>query len=93
MTQKTVKIIENNSKEILFETTQKNIDLAYKKVIEFEEMGLDVDIITPSVSQSLIMSLGASEKDVDELRKSELAEIESHNKPTCTEEIKPEIKH
>lgn len=93
MTQKSIQIIDNISKEVLFEATPDQMDLVYEKATEYEKMGLDIDILSPSVSQSLIISLGASKKDVEELKQSELAELESHNEPTCSPCLQPEIKH
>lgn len=84
MTQKKVRIIDNISGETLFEDSFKNMDKIYQKASEYEEMGLDTKITSPSVSQTLIMSLGASEKDVEELKQAELDEIDEHNQPTCT---------
>ncbi len=73
-----VKVIDNLSDTILFECSIQDIELAYKKAEEYESMGLDVQIKAPSIPETLIKSLGASGKDIEELNKVLEDEIASH---------------
>ena len=75
---KAVKVIDNLSDTVLFECSIENMDQAYIKAQEYEEMGLDIQIKAPSIPETLIKSLGASSNDVDELNKVLDEEIASH---------------
>ncbi|EPZ50002.1 hypothetical protein M902_0451 [Bacteriovorax sp. BAL6_X] len=53
-------------------------DRAYQKSEELEEMGLDIKLVIPSVSQTLIESLGASGETIEKLKEMMDEEIASH---------------
>jgi len=74
-----VQVIDNLSGQVLFETSMENIDQAYLKASEYEEMGLDVKVSAPGLTESLISSLGASEEEINAYKSSLEAEINSHN--------------
>lgn len=74
-----VQVIDKISGLILFETSMECIDQAYLKASEYEEMGLDVKVNAPGLTESLISSLGASEEEITAYKSSLEEEINSHN--------------
>jgi hypothetical protein len=82
----TIQIFEPNSETILKEFPLDEIEKAHAYAIQMEEMGLDIEIKTPSVAETLVSSLGADEDEMSNLRKEIIEEIESHNEcPNCLE--------
>ena len=78
-----VKIIHEESQEVLFECDIVEVDLAYKMFAEYEEMGLEVKLIVPSTAETLIDHLSVSEEDKETFRKSLAEEIDSHEDDSC----------
>lgn len=74
-----VKILDNISGQILFECKVEEIEMAYQKAHEYEEMGLDISIDAPGLTETLINSLGASEEEIAQYKQSLSEEIDSHN--------------
>jgi len=74
-----VQVIDNLSGQVLFETAIDSIEMAYLKAAEYEEMGLDVKVLAPGLTESLISSLGASDEEIAEYKKGLEEEISSHN--------------
>jgi hypothetical protein len=77
-----VKIISKDD-QILFETSFENIELAYKKLNEFESMGIEVTMSTLNVAETLVYSLGKNEAELEEYRKSLMEEIHEHPCSDC----------
>ena len=73
-----IKIIDNLSNSTLYEFSMEDADRAYQKSEELEEMGLDIKLVIPSVSQTLIESLGASSETIEKLKEMMDEEIASH---------------
>lgn len=73
-----VKLIDNLSGQTLFTCPIEDIETAYKRAEEYEEMGLDVELKAPSIPETLIRSLGATSESVEELNKMIDDEIASH---------------
>jgi predicted amino acid-binding ACT domain protein len=74
-----VQVLDQISGQILFECPIEEMDLAYKKAHEYEEMGLDIKIQAPGITETLIKSLGASEADIAKLKQELIDELEGHN--------------
>lgn len=74
-----VQVLDQISNQILFECNIDDLELAYKKAREFEEMGLDIIIKAPGLGETLIQSLGATEDEIEKYKKALDAEINSHN--------------
>ena len=77
----TVKVIDSISKSVLFETSIENMDAAYSFAQQMEEVGLDIEIKSPGLAETLIRSLGASDGDVDSFKDGLQVEIDEHNDP------------
>lgn len=73
-----VKLLDKQTGSILFECPIEDIEKAYSKAEEFEEMGLDIEMKAPSMPETLIRSLGASEENIEALKRGIDDEIESH---------------
>ncbi len=84
----TVKIIEINSSQVLFECPVDQSDFAYEKAAEFEEMGLEIRLIHPSVNESLAQTLGISGDPLEAFEESLSEEIEGHEGSCCFEDSK-----
>lgn len=75
----TVKVIDSISKAVLFETSIENMEAAYSFAQQMEEAGLDIEIKSPGLAETLIRSLGASDGEVDSFKDGLQAEIDEHN--------------
>lgn len=82
----TVKIIEVHSSQVLFECPVEQSDFAYEKAAEFEEMGLEIKLLHPSVNESLANSLGISGDPLEAFEESLTEEIEGHEGSCCFED-------
>lgn len=78
-----VKIIETNENQTLFECSVEDIEFAYQKAKEYEAMGLEVKLISPTISQSLTYALGLNHDEQEEYEQSVIAEIDDHDGSCC----------
>ncbi len=74
-----VRVIDSLSKTILFETTMDKISDAYSYATQMEEMGLDIEVVAPGLAETLITSLGADEREINEYKQSLQEEIDEHD--------------
>lgn len=74
-----VKVIDNISGTILFETSLEKISDAYSFAAQMEEAGLDIKIDAPGLAETLIQSLGANQEEIAEYRQSMENEIDDHD--------------
>lgn len=75
----------------LFECSIADSEKAYGFAAEMEEMGLDVQVIAPTLTDTLSSSLGLSNEQRAELEKTLEEEIESHG--SCCFEESDSTKH
>ena len=73
-----VRVIDNISELVLFETSIEQISSAYSFATMMEKEGLDIRIDAPSLAETLIESLGADEVEIAEYKKSMDNEIDEH---------------
>lgn len=78
-----VKVIDQNSKTELFSCSMDNIHSAYLYAKEMENLGLEVKIVSPTITQTLADGLGVSEKFKAEYQKSVEQEINDHDGSCC----------
>ncbi len=74
-----VRVIDSLSKTILFETSMEKISDAYSFATQMEEAGLDIEIVAPGLTETLIASLGANEIEMSEYKQSLQDEIDDHD--------------
>ena len=80
-----IKVREKQSSEVLFECEINEENKAYAYAKDMEEIGIEVEVEIPSVSETLISVLGANESDVDALKAMMDEEIDSHNDVSCND--------
>ncbi|MCB9061207.1 MAG: hypothetical protein H6622_06770 [Halobacteriovoraceae bacterium] len=83
MGNKLFEIRDRFSQQVLYSDVLENSELVYKKAVEYEQMGLDVEIVSPGVSEQLARELGATEEDLEKLKKIISYEIDSHEDSCC----------
>lgn len=74
-----VKVIENQSQTVLFECALEDIEKAYQYALEMEGHGIDVSLQAPSLPESLALTLGMNESEIENLKQMLNDEIESHD--------------
>lgn len=77
------KVIEIHSEQVLFECDAKDSAKAYEFAAEMEAMGLEVEVSSPTITESLCDSLGIIHDERDEYENSVIAEIEDHDGSCC----------
>jgi hypothetical protein len=82
-----------HSKQTLFECDLVESDRAYKFAAEMETMGLDVEVISPTLTETLSSSLGLTNDQIREYKNSLDEEIEGHDGSCCFEDSKGKPVH
>lgn len=82
-----------NTQSVLFECDETDSEKAYQFAAEMEELGLDVEVLIPTLGETLSTSLGYSQEQLNEYKKSMEAEIESHDGSCCFTEDGEKIVH
>lgn len=78
-----VLVVDALSNEVLYECPVEELESAYKRAGEYEEMGLEIKVLAPSVTQTLTNTLGLSHDEEDEYQNSVTAEMEDHEGSCC----------
>ncbi len=87
MTSSKIKIIDNATKEILYEFELNQADQAYAMATQMEELGLDIVVKNPSATETLCDSLGIVNDARVDYEQSVVAEMEDHDGSCCTTPI------
>ncbi|MBY0414459.1 MAG: hypothetical protein K2Q18_09850 [Bdellovibrionales bacterium] len=74
-----VRVIDSISNTVLFETSMEKIADAYAFAAQMEEAGLDIEVKAPSLAETLIRSLGASDEEVSTFNQSMDDELDDHD--------------
>ncbi len=74
------------TEQVLFECALNESEKAYTHAAELEEMGLDVKVVDPTLSETLTASLGLSVEEVKKYEDSLTHEMESHEGSCCFED-------
>lgn len=80
-----IKVIDQGTEQVLFECEIKDAEKAYQYAAQMEELGLDVKVINPSLSETLTTSLGLSKEEVAAYEASMEQELEDHDGSCCAE--------
>jgi tRNA A-37 threonylcarbamoyl transferase component Bud32 len=79
-----------HTQQTLFECSVNESEKAYQFAAEMEEMGLDIEVVSPTLSETLSKSLGLSREQLQEYKESMEEEMEQHEGSCCFEENDPE---
>lgn len=71
--------------QVLFECELDESEKAYHFAGEMEEMGLDIKVVNPTLSETLTTSLGLSNEQVRGYEASMEQEMEDHDGSCCVE--------
>jgi hypothetical protein len=82
-----------HTQHILFECFIDESDKAYRFAAEMEELGLDIEVVSPTLSEGLSASLGLSKEQLEHYKESMDEEIEAHEGSCCFEEADKKNKH
>lgn len=74
------------TQQILFECAITESEKAYQFAAEMEEMGLDIEVVSPTLGETLSNSLGLSKEDQETYKQSLEEEMDSHEGSCCFEE-------
>jgi tRNA A-37 threonylcarbamoyl transferase component Bud32 len=75
-----------HTQQVLFECSVEQSEKAYQFAAEMEEMGLDIEVLSPTLSETLSHSLGLSEEQLQKYKASVDEEMETHEGSCCFEE-------
>jgi hypothetical protein len=78
-----IQVRDVQTEQILFECEMTEAEKAYQFAAEMEEMGLDLEVISPTLSETLSSSLGLSREAQEEYKLSMEEEMEEHEGSCC----------
>lgn len=81
-----IRVVDTDSRQVLFECGIDESEKAYQYAASMEEMGLSVDVINPTLSETLTDSLGLSNEERRRYEASLQNEIEHHDGSCCFED-------
>lgn len=79
-----VKVIDRNSGYVFFESNIDGLELASQKAAELELLGLDIELISPTLPQTLLESLGVKSYEAEKYLNSLDEELHSHENSSCS---------
>ncbi len=88
-----VMVRDIQTESILFECEIEDSEKAYQFAAQMEEMGLDIEVIVPTLTETLSTSLGLSTEQRKTYKESLDAEIEDHEGSCCFEKSDKNIVH
>ena len=71
------------TQQTLFECSVQESEKAWQFAAEMEEMGLDIEVISPTLSDTLSSSLGLTSEQQEALKESMEEEMEAHEGSCC----------
>jgi hypothetical protein len=81
------------TQQILFECAINESEKAYQFAAEMEEMGLDIEVVSPTLGETLSNSLGLSREAQEQYKESLEEEMDSHEGSCCFKESDDKIVH
>lgn len=81
-----IRVVDSESRQVLFECGIGESEKAYQFAAQMEEMGLSVDVLNPTLSETLTDSLGLSQEDRRKYEESLHEELEDHEGSCCFED-------
>lgn len=86
-----VKVVSVHTNEALFTCDMDQAEKAYQFMASMEELGLELKVITPTLSQTLTSALGLSIDEQTAYEDSLIEEIEQHDGSCCGKSSVSEI--
>lgn len=74
------------TQQVLFECAISESEKAYQFAAEMEEMGLDIEVVSPTLGETLSNSLGLTKEEQQKYKDSLEEEMDSHEGSCCFEE-------
>ena len=74
-----IQVRDIESQQVLFECDLHESERAWQFAAEMEELGLDIEVVNPTLGETLSHSLGVSKEDLEAYKQSMEEEIESHD--------------
>lgn len=71
------------TKQVLFECSVSESEKAWQFAAEMEEMGLDIEVVAPTLGETLSVSLGLSQAERQAYMDSLEEEMEEHDGSCC----------
>jgi hypothetical protein len=78
-----IRVLDIHTEQVLFECALTESERAYEFAAQMEEMGLDVKVDSPTLSQTLTQSLGLSNEEQATYQASMEEEMEDHDASCC----------
>ncbi len=78
-----VKVIDEATQTVLFSCPIEALDEAYAYAKKMEDLGLTVQVVSPSITRTLADSLGVHDEKLDAYEASVTQEMEDHDCSSC----------
>lgn len=88
-----IRVRDVQTQQVLFECALTESEKAYQFAAEMEEMGLDIEVVAPTLGQTLSTSLGLSREQQQEYQESLEEEMEHHDGSCCFTDEDDKIVH
>lgn len=86
-----IKVLSVHTNEVLFSCGMDEAEKAYQFTASMEELGLELKVVTPTLSQTLTQALGLTVDEQAAYEDSLIEEIEQHDVGCCNELAVSEI--
>lgn len=78
-----IQVRDVGTQQVLFECEIADAEKAYQFAAEMEELGLDIEVLTPSLGDTLSASLGLTKEQHQDYVESLEAEMNDHDGSCC----------
>lgn len=86
-----IRVVDTDTQQTLFECGLQEADKAYQFAASMEELGVSVNVINPTLSETLTDSLGLSNEERRKYEASMEEEIEHHDGSCCFEDADKKV--
>lgn len=88
-----IQVVDSDSRQVLFECPVDEAEKAYNYAADLENMGLSIEVLNPTLSQTLSHSLGLGPEAHAEFEQSMEEEIEHHEGSCCFKDPESDTQH
>ncbi len=86
-----IRVVDIETRQVLFECKIDESEKAYQFAAGMEELGLSIEVLHPTLSDTLTQSLGLSQDDRRKYEASLEHEIENHEGGCCFEDADKKV--